>query len=288
MSVQYAFERWLKIPCETIQALEYSRYYYQFTDANTLLICPSSSGTTERTYENLVRGREEGAFVLGVTNTRYSPLTLEVDDHILVRATRMGWPTQASTAAMAALYLLALEWAKARGTMADDDWARLNEEVFALPSLVETVLNRHDDAMKEIGTSLSSKDDFFFVGGGPSFGTANFGAAKVKELSLDHAVALELEEYHHFRSLKSGEPLFLIAPPGQSHDRAVETAEAAKKANGRVFGVIEDGDEVLASMVDVALSIPPMTEALSPVVYSVPLHLFADHLHVAKGRLTVN
>lgn len=285
IAIQYAYERWLKVPVETIQALEYARYYHQLTDERSLMLAQSSSGTTPRTYEAFTTARQAGAFVVGVTNTPHTPLTLETDAYILVRATRVGWPTQASTAAIAGTLLLGLELAKVWGTLDESELSQLRDQLFGLPAVVEKTLERYDDEVKALTPGFLTARDFFFVGGGPSFATANFGAAKVKELSEDHAVALELEEYHHYRSVKRDEPVFLIAPRGQSHDRAVETAESARNVGARLFALVEEGDTRIPPLADHVFRFPPMPEALTPIPYAVPLHLFADHLSVQRGLL---
>ncbi len=285
VAVQYAFERWLKRPVETIQALEYTRYYHHLTNERTLVLAQSSSGTTERTYEAFMTAKQAGAFVIGVTNTAHTPLLKETDAGILVRATRFGWPTQASTAAVAATLLLALDLAQAWKTLDAGELKSLREELHGLPNLVKWALDQYDDMVKELVQQWLEARDFFFVGGGPSLATAQFGAAKVKEYSLDHAVALQLEEYHHYRSLKEGEPLFLVAPQGQGHDRALETAQSARRAKGKLYALVEQGDDSIASLADAAFVFPPMTEALTTIPYVIPLHLVADHLSVAKGHL---
>jgi glutamine---fructose-6-phosphate transaminase (isomerizing) len=285
MAVQYALQQWLKIPCESIQALEYARYYHTFTDDNSLVLAQSHSGTTPRTYEAFMTAKQAGAFVIGVTNIPHTPLILETDAHILARATRVGWPTQATTAPMAAIYLLGLELAKAWGTLDNQEWQTYYDELFSLPDLVAQTLTRYDDEIRSIARQMTSVTDFFYVGGGPSLATANLGAAKVKEYSEDHAIVLELEEFHHYRSTKGGEPLFLVAPRGQGHDRAVDTAVRARKADSMLFALIEEGDDAIGASADYTFTFPPVSEALSPIPYVVPLHLFADHLSVAKGCL---
>jgi glucosamine--fructose-6-phosphate aminotransferase (isomerizing) len=126
---------------------------------------------------------------------------------------------------------------------------------------------------------------YLFSGGGPAFGAALFGAAKVKECSPDHAIAIPLEEFHHYNSQKHGEPLFLVAPEGRSVSRARDTALEGRRWGGTIYAVTTEGDHTLDDCTDEIVALPPVPEALAPLVYTVPLQLFAYHVAQAKFRL---
>jgi glucosamine--fructose-6-phosphate aminotransferase (isomerizing) len=117
---------------------------------------------------------------------------------------------------------------------------------------------------------------------------AFFGAAKVKECTPDHAIAIPLEEYHHYHSQKPGDPLFLIAPNGLSVPRARDTAEEGMRYGGKVYAVTARDNATFDHLSTAVIRLPPMIERLSPLVYTVPVQLFAYHLAMTKFRIAEN
>jgi glutamine---fructose-6-phosphate transaminase (isomerizing) len=283
ISVRYAFEQLLNKPCISMEALEYARYYHLPTDSKTLVIALSSSGVVPRSTEALLRAKEMGALTLGVTNTPDTPFTTEPDHFIHVRARRMGGcPTQASTGAMAAMYLLAIEWARHLGSQNQTEIEQARATLYGLPELVDKLIAQCADETRQLAERLTGRDTFFFVGGGPGLATAELGAAKIKEMSQDRTVVLNLEEYHHYRSLKVGEPLFLVAPKGLGDDRALQTAQDARRVNGILAALVTEGEKAITPLADVSFSFPAMAEMWIPIPYVIPLQLFAIHLGEAK------
>ena len=59
----------------------------------------------------LDRARRRGALTVGLSNRAGSRVLAEADAAFVIHATRTGWPTQSSTAAMALLILIAGRWA---------------------------------------------------------------------------------------------------------------------------------------------------------------------------------
>ena len=280
--VRLAFERLLSIPTESMQALDFATYFYATSGRDTLVIGIASGGNTPAVMNALRHAREKGAYTLGVTNTENSPITQEFDASIIVRATRKGWPTQASTAAMAVMIQFAIELARVKNTC---DLAVINsiqDALEQLPDLMTRVVETSNEQVRQLAEKLATARYMIFCGGGPHYAAACFGAAKVKELCPIHAMSIPLEEFHHYRSLKPGDPLFLVASDGPSHSRAVDTAEVGAYDGGRIFALVPPGEEEISRVSEWALHMPAVSEILAPMLYSVPLHLFAYHLAMAK------
>lgn len=279
IGVRPLLEALLGCPCEAVESLEYAHYLYGQTDSRTAVIAISSSGVTTRTVEALLRARSCGALVIAVSNTQGTPLMTEADLGLYVHAIRNGWPTQASTGAMAVLYRLGMEAGRARGV----ETAELERGLAEIPAQMATALRDLDGPTTELSAALATRPIHLFAGGGPSWATALFGAAKVRECTPMHAVAIHLEEFHHYNSQKAGDPLFLIASDGPSLSRALDTAVAGKSLGGQVFAVT-DSDRVFEDLADLVLRIPSTAETLSPLLTVVPLQLFAFHLAIAQFK----
>lgn len=283
LAVRAMYEELLGIPCEPIQALDFSYYYARLARERVLVVVLSSSGVTTRTVEALLLARTQGALTLGLSNTPGSPVLAEADLCLTVHAERKGWPTQASTAAMMLLYQLGLDLARA---MRSDSAAidSLEVALHRTPDDIALVLQRCDGIVAGIAEKEARRNMYLFAGGGPAYACAMFGAAKVKECATSHALAIPLEEYHHYNSQKVGDPLFLIAPRGPSVPRALDTAMDGKRWGGQVYAITTQGDTVLAGSADQVIELPEMPEFLVPMVYTVPVQLFAYHTSMAKFR----
>ena len=283
IAVPPLFEELLAIPCEPVQALDLAYYYHNTIGPDSLVVTLSSSGTTTRTVEALMIAKAKGAQTLALSNTPGSALMTESDHGLIVHAERKGWPTQASTAAIALLCQLALDIAREKGAQA----ARvetLQAALDAAPGQIAEVIDIHQEAISAIAEREAGRSVYLYAGGGPSYAAALFGSAKVKECSPDHGISIPLEEFHHYNSQKQGDPLFLIAPEGPSVPRAYDTAFEGKRWSGHVYSIVTGNESRLDDCSDVVLRLPGVPEVLSPLVYTIPVQLFAYHVAMAKFR----
>lgn len=285
LSIRFAYESLVGLPFDPQQALEYARYNHRLTNPKTGIIALSSSGVVPRTLEALWVGESYGASTVAVTNRPDSPLDKAANKSIVVRAGRPGPPTQSSTAAMGALFLLALELAQELGSTPADELASRKDELFSLPGVISNVIAQSDEPMRQAAQHLRSAINFNFVGSGPNWGTAHFGYAKIREASWDHSLPWQSEEYDHELTyqLPQGEPVFLIAPSGESYDRNMEIARSVRRDQGFLVSIVTEGEQEITALSDVAIPIPPVSEYFSPLVYVIPLQLFAMHLGILKA-----
>jgi len=281
IGVRHFYHRVVGVPAYAVQALDFAYYEYESLGEQDLVIALSSSGRTTRTVEAFMMAKAKGVQTLGITNTPGSTLMQEADAKLLVHATRVGWPTQASTAAMALLYRFGI----ALGASLQLSDAQADHYLGELTRTVDAIgiaLERHDDQMRAIAEDKVQRHMYLYAGGGPAYACAFFGAAKQKELTPEHALAIPLEEYHHYRSQKQGDPLFLVAPDGPSVPRALDTARAGTKTGGHVYSLVSEGDRRFDAHSKVVLELPKVDELFAPLVFAAPLHLFSIHSARAK------
>ena len=283
ISVRFLFEAVLNIPCEAIQSLEYAHYYFKPTDKHTAVIGVTAGGNTPRTIEALAIGRAAGAFTIGITNTADAVISQETHMNIVIPVKRIGWPTQSSTSGIATLALLALEWAKSLGVKYEN-YEFILTGLCQLPSIIQEIINTTDEQMANIAEEIHSAPIYLFAGAGPGFGAASFGAAKVKELCPIHAISMPLEEYHHYRTQKPYDPIFLVAPPSPSNQRVTDTLNESSRFQGISIVLIEKGSQAIDSSADYTILVPETNKYLTAIPYSIPLQLFAYHLAKAKFR----
>jgi glutamine---fructose-6-phosphate transaminase (isomerizing) len=283
IAVRNLFESLLGIPCEPIQALDFTYYYHRPINPKTLVITLSSSGATTRTVEAMMLGRALGGHTLALSNTPGSPLMVESDRGLTIHAQRKGWPTQSSTAAMAILVQLCLEMARRKGVSAGllDPLEMAFRQV---PNQIHSTLEMTNAGIFSVAEIEAERKIYLYSGGGPAYASALFGAAKVRECSPDHSLAIPLEEFHHYNSQKVGDPLFLIAPHGSSVPRALDTLHEGKRWGGQVYSVVSEEDASLFGSSDRVFTLPDIHEMLAAFQYTVPVQLFAYHVAMEKFR----
>ena len=279
--VRTAMERLLGAPCEPAEAFDFASYGTGTVDDETVVIGLSSSGKTEPVIEGLKASVARGAYAIGLSNTLGSPLMVEFPGALHIRATRGGWPTQSSTAAMALKLAMAAAVARAKGA----DTAAIDAALAALPAQVDAVAQAFYEPARALGERLARADLVLLTGAGSHYAPAAFGAAKLKELAPIHAIAFPLEEYHHYRTQKAGDPMFVIAPDTISHARALETVIMSRGCEGFCIALVPEGETEIAEVADVTWALPDVADVVAPIVYSVPLHLFGYHVAMARDAL---
>lgn len=281
MGVRHFYHRVVGVPAYAVQALDFAYYESDGLNEQDLVIALSSSGRTTRTVEAFMMAKASGVQTLSITNTPDSTLMQEAEASLLVHATRVGWPTQASTAAMALLYQFGI--ALGRGMrLSEVEADRYETELLRSVDQIALALERHNGPMKAIAEAEVQRNTYLYAGGGPAYACAFFGAAKQKELTPEHAVAIPLEEYHHYRSQKQDDPLFLVVPEGPSVPRALDTARVGTKAGGHVYSLVSEGDRRFDAHSRAVFELPAVNEYFAPLVFAAPLHLFSIHSARAK------
>ncbi len=280
MAVRHAWESLLGIPAEAAQALDYAAYGAAVADARTLVIGLSAGGNTPAVMAALQAAHSRGAMAVGVSNTPGSPVLTRFGAGLQVHATRSGWPTQSSTAAIALLCALAAAIAQeARPGSADGFTTALGR----MPALMDATATALDGAAAAVAAEVRDAGLVLFAGLGPNFAAASFGAAKVRELSPAHALAMPLEEMHHYRLPKHGDPVFIIATDPPSRERALDTVLVAHAIGAHGVAVLAGSDPDIAAHARHVLMLPPVIPALAPMLASVPLQLFAYHFAMARA-----
>ncbi len=272
-------ERLLGVPCEPMQALDYA-YYYGSSDPGALVIALSSTGWTTRVAEALFAARNAGLRTIAISNSADAPIFSIAEIGLLVHATRLGWPTQSSTAAMALIARLGIELARAYGHDAGQ-LASYERYLNLAPALIGEVVRQHAAAMADLAARELKTPLFIFAGGGPAYSSATIGAAKIKECTNRHAATIQIEEYHHYLSQMAGEPMFVVAPDGRTAQRSADALHVGRANGGRLYGLISQDSVLPSDLFDWSIHLPRIDELLTPLIYTIPLQVFAYQVGVS-------
>ena len=277
-------EEILGFPCEECEALDFAYYYGRTVDEHTLVVALSASGETIRIVECLMTARERGAQTLALSNTPGSTLMQCASERLLIHASRKGWPTQSSTCAMAMMIAVGFALAEASGK--NTPRCETLAAAFAqIPDLIGQTIVSSEAWAKEMAKILASEQMVLFVGGGPFFTCAEYGAAKVKECTPARSIAIPLEEYHHYNSQKAGDHLILIAPAGKTDYRALETEYTCKSCGGYVHVITTADEQALIAEADSYVTVPQTEECLQNFLCAIPAQLLGYRLSEERERI---
>ena len=272
------------LPCEPVPALEYLGYVYRRDTARTLVVMVSSSGRASLALDALRRALAGPAFVVGITDTADSAFATDVHAAICTASAKQtGWPTQTTTAAMAALASLGVALAP------PDRRSAAAAELRTVSAALPTVVADTEQPMRALAEALCTHEVFGFVGAGPAWGVAHDGAMLVTMATADCAIAWETEEMHHGDQaaalIRMDTPIFVLAPEGAGWARAMETVETIEAVGGRAIML---GTEKMTAPASHITRLPTVPENLSPFVFLAPLHWFAYYLAVTKVKRTTH
>ena len=111
------------------------------------------------------------------------------------------------------------------------------------------------------------------------------GRLKLKEISYIHAEGYPAGEMKHgpIALIDQNMPVVCLAPRDPWHEKMISQIQQAKARGGIVVAVATDGDELVSTLVDHVLRVPPTPWMLSPVVTVLPLQLLAYHIATLRG-----
>ncbi len=282
---KYMIEQIAGIPCEVDLASEF-RYRHPILDPSCLVVAVSQSGETADTLAALREGREQGARVLSITNTRESSIARESDNVLYTHAgPEIGVAsTKCFLCQVVALYLLALKLAAVRGRLGADELRERMRDLQRLPRMVERTLEL-DEHIQEIAHKYFRAENFLFLGRGIMFPIALEGALKLKEISYIHAEAYAAGEMKHgpIALVDENMPVVVIVNQGPLYDKVVSNLEQVRARDGQVIALATEGDTDIAAKANDVIYVADLGEFLTPALAVVPLQLLAYHIGTRKG-----
>jgi glucosamine--fructose-6-phosphate aminotransferase (isomerizing) len=282
---KFMIEGLARLPVEVDLGSEY-RYRDPVVAEGTLCVPISQSGETADTLAGLREARGKGAIVISICNVVSSTIARESDGVIYTRAGHeIGVAsTKAFTTQLAALHLLALHLAAARGTRSGQEVSAHLRDLDEQPRKIEEVL-KLDAAIAAIARKYKDTRDFLFLGRGLSYPIALEGALKLKEISYIHAEGYPAGEMKHgpIALIDERMPVLVLCAKGETYGNTLSNLEEARTRGGRMIAVGTEGDGVLAGKAEDVLYLPPCGRYTLPILEVVPLQLLAYHMAVIKG-----
>ena len=273
-----------ELPCQIDYASEY-RYRNPHVDENSLFITISQSGETADTLAALSYAKEKDYLAtVGICNVPTSTLARESDFVLFTNAgPEIGVAsTKAFTTQLAALLLLTLSLAKARG-LNPKLRARVIEGLRALPETIRETLELKDRIV-EMAPEVASKDNALFLGRGIFYPVAKEGALKLKEISYIHAEAYPAGELKHgpLALIDEDMPVIALAPESEIAEKLISNLEEVKARGGKLY-VFADPSVNMDVKSGRLVHLPKCDFLLTPIVYTIPLQILSYEVALLRG-----
>jgi glutamine---fructose-6-phosphate transaminase (isomerizing) len=193
--------------------------------------------------------------------------------------------TKAYTAQVVALWLFALQLARAKGLLDDAGERAAVAAALALPAQIRDTLTGCERAVAETAELFAPAEASVFLGRLGEHPTALEGALKLKEIAYVHANGYPAGEFKHgpIALVTSHLPVVCIAPRDDSYEKMLSNLQEVKARHGRLIAVGHADDHELESLCDAVFPVQRTHDALlQPVLSILPLQRYA--YHVAKRR----
>ncbi len=286
MLAKYWLEDLLQIPCSVEIASEF-RYRHPAHHKQSLFMTISQSGETADTLAALALAKTQSYLgFLTLCNVDGSSLVRNSDFTLLLRAgVEVGVAsTKALTTQMTALLLFVLALGQAQHKFTQGLQEKICSALRSLPTHLDLVLQKTNEIQK-LAQQFSEKQHCLFLGRGTYYPIAMEGALKLKELSYIHAEAYASGELKHGPlALVDGDlPVVVIAPKDHLFDKLKSNIQEVQARGGLLYLFAEEGTAFESKPGVEIVHLPRIESLIAPIVYTVPLQLFAYHVALIKG-----
>ena len=285
VTAQYVLEDLARIPVRVELASEF-RYRTPLLPEKTLVIIISQSGETADSLAALRQAKQYGASTLAIVNVVGSTIAREAD-HVfytlagpeIAVATTKAYSTQ-----LAASYVLAIALAKARGTLTEEDAARMIGELETLPDKIEKLLENKERIQWFASKQVAAKD-IFFIGRGIDYAISLEGSLKMKEISYIHSEAYAAGELKH-GTISLIEPNTLVVgilTQQDLYEKTLSNLLERKSRGAYLMALTCNGNYSIEDSADFVIYIPKTDPHFAASLGVIPLQLLGYYVSVAKG-----
>ena len=278
-------EQYCRIPVEVAYASEF-RYSDPVIGPKDIVIAISQSGETADTLAAIQLALEKGALVYGIVNAVGSSIARNSDTGTYIHVgPEIGVAsTKAFTGQVTVLAMMALALGREKGSISDEEYQTLIDELLAIPGKMEKVLGQ-DEKIRQIAKKFQNKHNALYLGRGINYPVALEGALKLKEISYLHAEGYPAAEMKHgpIALVDEEMPVVFIATHYELYEKVISNMQEVIARKGRILAVVTEGDELVKKMVDDVIEVPEVHSSLAPLLTVLPLQMLAYHVAVSKG-----
>jgi glucosamine--fructose-6-phosphate aminotransferase (isomerizing) len=287
LAASYMFSKLAFLATHPVIASEFVEQHGRSVNIDSTLLVVSQSGETADTLAAVEHARLRAATILGLTNAIGSTLTRVSRVYVCQQSgPEIGVAaTKTFTTQLSVLAQLALRLAKKRGKISHEEIEQLEEQLEQIPDIAETIIRTREEQIKQLAKKYRDKPCFFFLGRGISSATALEGRLKLLEIAYVPSIAFPAGESKHgpISLIEPGFPVIFICPRDETRKTVVGNIMEMKARGASIIAIIEEGDEEIRRLADDYVEIVKgVPEVLSPILYVIPLQLFAYYMAVEK------
>ncbi len=285
VAAKYVFEQMAGVPVEVDLASEF-RYRNPLLTRDTLVIIVSQSGETADSLAALREAKKRGARVLGIVNVVGSSIAREADNCMytwagpeIAVATTKAYSTQ-----LVAFYMLAIQFAKVRGTITTPEYSQFIEQLLALPDQVQVILE-DKEKIQYYATQYVAAKDIFFIGRSLDYAASLEGSLKLKEISYIHSEAYAAGELKHgpIALIEDGTWVTGLLTQEALYKKTISNMVEVKSRGAKLLALTNEGNTEVEKCADLVIYIPETNPYFTVSLAVVPLQLLSYYVAVGKG-----
>ncbi len=285
VAVQYVIESLTSLQVRVELASEF-RYRKMTLNKKSLVIVISQSGETADTLAALREAKNQGIKTLGIVNVVGSSIAREADNvfYTLAGPEISVATTKAYSTQLVAGYLLALQFAKARGEIEELKYEEYLAEIYTIPDKVERILE-DKERIQWYSNKLINVSDSFFIGRGVDYAIGMEGSLKLKEISYIHSEAYAAGELKHgpISLIEDGTIVISVVTQTALTEKTVSNMVEVKSRGAKLMAVTMAGNYFLEDLAEFTCYIPHIEPLFAGSLSVIPLQLLSYYVSVGKG-----
>ena len=285
MAAQYVLEDLARIPVRVELASEF-RYRKPLLDKNGLAIIISQSGETADSLAALREAKSKGVRTLGIVNVIGSSIAREADNvfYTLAGPEISVATTKAYSTQLIASYLLAIQFAKVREEITQEQYDGLIAELQTLPEKIQKIIDDKERLQWFAAKQVNAKD-IFFIGRGIDYAISMEGSLKMKEISYIHSEAYAAGELKHgtISLIEDGTLVIGCLTQPALYEKTVSNMVECKSRGAYLMGLTTYGNYNIEDTADFVTYIPKTDPHFATSLAVIPLQLRGYYVSVAKG-----
>ncbi len=285
MAAQYVFEDMVRVPVRVELASEF-RYRNPILNPKALAIIISQSGETADSLAALRLCKENNIRTLGIVNVVGSSIAREADNvfYTLAGPEISVATTKAYSTQLIASYALAIQLAKVKGTISEEQYAAYIKELETLPDKIQRIID-DKERIQWFASKQANAKDVFFIGRGIDYAICLEGSLKMKEISYIHSEAYAAGELKHgtISLIEDGTLVIGVLTQPSLYEKTVSNMVECKSRGAYLMGLTTFGNYNIEDTADFTVYMPKTDPHFATSLAVIPLQLLGYYVSVAKG-----
>ena len=285
MAAQYVFEDMVRVPVRVELASEF-RYRNPILNPKALAIIISQSGETADSLAALRLCKENNIRTLGIVNVVGSSIAREADNvfYTLAGPEISVATTKAYSTQLIASYALAIQFAKVKGTISEEQYAAYIKELETLPDKIQRIID-DKERIQWFASKQANAKDVFFIGRGIDYAICLEGSLKMKEISYIHSEAYAAGELKHgtISLIEDGTLVIGVLTQPALYEKTVSNMVECKSRGAYLMGLTTFGNYNIEDTADFTVYMPKTDPHFATSLAVILLQLLGYYVSVAKG-----